>query len=218
VLPDSLGGKLRVPILCNDCNHGRGAELVAKVKKDPSIRLAVEALQGRIPSFARRFLEKAEYAGQTADGSLVRASRHANSLEVLESKGVRDSVILDTKEAEIALAKKLKRSGLSEDKIATYTKHFSELVEEEPFAIPTGDIFVKRSMPPLKPRLGNSILDERLFVLIALEFAAFILGDKVLRPSFDPAREYILGSGSSDFIQVRQMLARRSYEPIHTYA
>ena len=216
VLPDVIGGKLQVPILCNDCNHGRGAELVAKAKKDPSIRLAVEALQGRIPDFARKFLEKAEYAGRVTDGSTVRASRRGSKLEVLTSKGVRDSVILDTKEAEVALAKKLKRSGLSQDEIATYTKRFSELIEEEPLALPTGDIFVKRTMPHLKPELGNSMLDERLFALIALEFAAVILGDRVLRSSFDPVREYIFGSSSSDFIQVRQMLARHPYEPVHT--
>jgi hypothetical protein len=217
ILPDALGGKLQVSILCNDCNHGRGAELVAKVKKDPSLRLAVEALQRRIPAFAHKFLEKAEYAGRVSDGSVVRASRRAGSLEVIASKGILDSVIIDTKEAEIALAKKLKRSGVSKDEIATYTKRFSELIEDEPLALPTGDIFVKRPMPHLKPHFGNSVfLDERLFVLIALEFAAVILGDRVLRPSFDPAREYILGSSSSDSVQVRQMLARRPYEPVHT--
>jgi hypothetical protein len=216
VLPDVLGGRLKVPILCNKCNLGRGAELVATVKKDPSIRLAVEALQNRFPDFARKFLEKAQYAGRVPDGSLVQTSRRGNRLEVLPSKGTRDSIILDTQEAEKALAKKLRRSRHSPEVIANYIKYFSELGEEEPLTIPTGETFIKRPLPRLTPQLGNTFVDNRLFALMALEFSALILGDRVLRPSFDYAREYILGADSTDFITARQLLARQPYEPIHT--
>jgi hypothetical protein len=216
VIPDFLGGRLVAPILCNVCNHGRGAELAATAKKDPSVRLAVESLQGRIPGFARKFLEGAEYEGRAADGSVVQASRRSNDLRILPSKGVEDSLILDTKEAETALAKKLRRSGKTEEEVADYTKRFADLGEDQLFTIPTGETFVKRPTPSLKPQLSGSLANDRLFALIALEFAALVLGDRVLRPSFDPAREYILGSESSEYFQVRQLLTRRPYDPTHT--
>jgi hypothetical protein len=216
ILPDILGGRLKGIILCNGCNLGRGAELVATVKQDPSIRLAVEALQSRIPDFGRRFLERAQYAGHGMDGSLVQTSRHGNRLEVLSSKGAQYSIILDTQEAEKALAKRLCRSKHSEEEIADYAKRFSVLGDEEPLTIPTGQTYIKRPLPTLTPQLGDSFVDNRLFALIALEFSALILGDRVLSPSFDPARKYILGTDSSGFIQVRTGFARQPYEPIHT--
>lgn len=215
MIPEVLGGRLQASILCNRCNHGRGAHLVATAKADPSIRIAVEALQTRIPAFARKFLEKAEYSGRAADGSTVRLSRRGGSLKVLPSKDAQESLLLDTTEAEAALAKKLLRSGLSAEEVAGFAKRFSDLIEDVPLTIPTGETFIKRCMPPTTPELGTSLMDPRLFALIAIEFAALILGDRVLRPSFDPTREFIGGSDPSGYIEVRQALVRKPYDPFH---
>jgi len=61
IIPQMLGGRLAAYMLCDQCNHRFGSQLVSSLKTDISIRLAVEGVKDVVPDFASQFLERSEY-------------------------------------------------------------------------------------------------------------------------------------------------------------
>ena len=58
VIPESIGGRLTSNILCAHCNSTFGSKIEAAARSDPSIRIAVENLSGRIPEVMLQILNE----------------------------------------------------------------------------------------------------------------------------------------------------------------
>jgi hypothetical protein len=215
VLPEFIGGRLQGRLLCSACNNNLGSSLVSKLKFDPSIRLAMEALKDRLPALYANAQKEATFIGNASDGSLIRASATRKGLKILPSRGTNTSLILDTNEAAKTLRTKLIRYGISPDEAAMWKSRFLELQEGVPLQIPTGEIFLKQPTPPLRPELGQSHIDDRLFALIAFEFLSLLIGKLIFRPSFDPIRKYILRGFDAEIVTVEHFAAGREYGTFH---
>ena len=68
IIPEQIGGKLSARFLCKPCNDHLGHGVEPAVKKDPSIRLAVEYLKVQLP---KQILEGLTYVG-TGESGMVR--------------------------------------------------------------------------------------------------------------------------------------------------
>jgi hypothetical protein len=202
-------------MLCNLCNHNFGAILVSTLKNDPAFRLAIEAVKDRLPALYAKAQEKATFIGNASDGSLIRASATHKGIKILPSQGTNASLILDTNKAANTLLTKLIRYGISPDEAAMWKTRFLELQEVVPLQIPTGEIFVKQPIPPLRPELGQSHVDDRLFALIAFEFLSLLIGKLVFRSSFDAIRQYILSGVDTDVVVIEHFAAGKEYDTFH---
>jgi len=215
VIPRMLGGRLSARLLCNNCNHSFGSQFVSALKTDTSIRLAVDALKEKAPELAKQYLDGSEYVGRGSGGPEIRFRKVGNSLEFVPGKAADGSIVLDTDDALGALAKKLRRSGFDAGTIASYEALFSDAKEGEPVDIPTGETFVKRSASQIAPRFHPSTVKAELWLLIALEYSALVVGNEILRPSFDPIREQILGKRHTFEGEMKYLGAGSEYGPFH---
>jgi hypothetical protein len=214
VIPESIGGRLEAKLICNDCNHKFGAELVSHLNLDPAIRYAYEHLKGRLPSLYNAAQQKATFAGKAEDGSIIRMSNAKGNPKILAGRGAGNSLILDTRDAKHALAKKLRRAKLSADQIGEYQSQFEQMAENEPLKLPTGDIFLKRPLPKLFVEIGNVSVDDRLLSLIAYEYFSLLIGDNVLREYFDSIRRHIMNGTETEILTISR-LRGGEYAPYH---
>ncbi|MCX6024726.1 MAG: hypothetical protein NTY23_00435 [Chloroflexi bacterium] len=189
VIPECIGGRLEGRMLCNPCNATFGSQLVALLKKDPSITFAMEQLKDRVPSLYAKFMDKAEFIGTGRDRSTVRASVSKGRLRVLAGTGVNESLILDTDEALGAIARRMRRKGMNDDERNRWTEAFKDLSDDVPMDLPTGGTIVKRPLPQLRPRVGAPAVDHRLLALIAFDYLALLIGKAAHRSSFEFVRE-----------------------------
>jgi hypothetical protein len=163
IIPQSIGGRLKAHVLCNNCNKRFGSELIGNLKRNPSIRLAMEYLKNELPSLYWKFLDKAKYVGDTEDGTKIYVSNRKSKKKILPSIGSNGSIIRDTYEAKGVLENILKRQGLHESEVAKYKEEFEQLEEDVPLALPSGHVFIKKHTPILRPYLENNEIDDRLY-------------------------------------------------------
>ena len=68
LIPECIGGRFKVKILCGDCNNNLGSKLIGQIKKDPSIVYTVRNLQLQIPDIAANILDEQDYIGKDSAG------------------------------------------------------------------------------------------------------------------------------------------------------
>ena len=215
IIPRSIGGTLQARVLCDRCNHTLGSELVSKLKGDPSIRLAMEQLRNRIPSLYARTYRKAPFTGKAMDGSVIRFSIAEGQGRVIAGRGAQDSVIRDTREAAEALGTKLTRLGLPPHEVSHWQRAFAELEDGVPLRVPSGDLFVKKPVPRLFPEFTGQHIDDRLHVLVALEFLALLEGNRIYNQALNPVRGYVSAGIPSTHVSVEHLAAGRTADTFH---
>lgn len=214
VIPRSLGGRLKVRVLCTACNNTFGSQFVSALRSDPLIRLALENLKDELPDLYRSAQDGLPFVGKAADGSIVRLSRKGDQWRILTGPGARGSRVQDTRDAKKALRRILNKQGLSNQEMSRWVELFASLDEDVPLGLPGGQTFVKRDIPPLAPELGPQFVSERVPALIAYEFLALLIGDLIYQDSFNEIRQYIRTGACSDRCEI-QCLSSGKYAPIH---
>jgi len=188
-----------------------GSELIGGLKQNASIRLIMEDLKTELPVLYSQLMDKAIFVGKSPDGSLVRVSHTNNTHKVLSSKGVNGSIIQDTKEAGKTLESMLTKNNTSSDEIKRLKKVFDELEENIPLNVPDGHTFIKHSPSPLQPELNpNAIINDRLPALIAFEFLALLIGNKILSTEFDEIRQFIRYGTDTEMIAIEQVHGKKN--------
>jgi len=215
IIPQMLGGRLAAYMLCDQCNHRFGSQLVSSLKTDISIRLAVEGVKDVVPDFASQFLERSEYIGTDIDHSSPRYSMKRGSLKLIPWKLPDGSITLDTDEALSALSKKLNRGGFDTETITKYISIFTEAGEDEPIKIPTGETFIKRLVGKVKPVYQSISVNNDFWLLVSLEFIALVIGNEIFRHSFDPVRDRLLGKSDTSPCKIDYLRAGNEYSPVH---
>lgn len=218
VLPASLGGSLKLKLLCAGCNNGIGAELVAGLMRDPSIRLAVEAVRPEVPEFVQSLGSEQVYFARTTDNQILRVSKKGDSERVLPSHNDGELVIQDPREIPRNILGRMKKKRLPEVRIQEALKQYEAAGTNEPVIIPEiGLVTFKREMPgAFSIDLGYNAkqLDQRLVVLMAYEFLAAMIGTEVYGDEFGPIRRHILENLVTDAVDVEAHLVRVT-EPWH---
>lgn len=211
ILSDAIGGRLKARILCRNCNNWLGHQLVGIIKNDPSIRLAIEYLKNELPT---TFQDYMTFIGTTPEGPIIKVKQKKGIRKVI-SQNYQDILIQDTGDALRTLERKLAKSGLPPIEIDALISEFKQLEENEPLETPTGEIFIKKPMPNLRPELSTQQIDDRFPVLIAYEFLAVALGKSIYHHIFDDVRDYIVSGSMSNKIIVNHFGGGKSYDAMH---
>jgi len=215
IFPKFLGGRLQARLLCTRCNNTFGSSLVASAKSDASIRLALEDLKDKIPKVANQALNKSTFVGDADDGSTIRVTRRKGETLVLPSRGPEGQLNFDTSEAVAHIKRIMLKSGATSDDVENIQRRFADLPNSEPISLTPDRIVVKKPLPTLKPELSSKSLDDRLVVLMALEFFAIVVGDHIYNRNFDSARTFIMNGTNSNDFEIEPQQAGKTYGTIH---
>ncbi len=215
LIPACVGGTLEALILCTPCNSKFGSDFVSQLKKDPTIRIAVQHLKGRIPEFASEFEKGLEFHAEGAGSVAVEVSRKGDTWKTKARKMNANDLIMDTEEVPEYIRNTLKKQGLSEPEIKSWVNRFAACENGEQLQLPTGDILIKNETTDPLPKLTEGFVDNRVPVLIAFEFLALCIGNSILGPDFDAVRQYIRCGMQTKQIEVLNKTSRK-YDPAHT--
>lgn len=220
IIPESIGGRLQVRALCSHCNNSLGSELISKVRKDPSIRLAVKNLKSKIPELFRSIENGQPYFAPGKDNTVVRLIRKNGRYVIVPEQKEDGLIILDTKQVSKNIAQKLKKGGLTEDEIADKIQSFQELEPDKMIQLSNNLKVVKRETGPIEQCFTNlkdkrvNLLGERVVVLMAYEFLSLLIGNSIYEDRLDFIRNFIREGKQSAKLVIKSFMTR-DYSPDH---
>lgn len=216
IIPECIGGRLKSNLLCKKCNNKLGYQFVGEIKNDPTFRLAVEALKGKLPGLSSQFLEKATYTGFSVDGTSVRLTKRGKQLQILRHENKEKGVLeLDNVNAENYLIKRLQRASRPEDEIKKIIRSFRDLDNLEPLIIPTGEKLQKIPIDKIQSELKTEFVEAGFWVIMAYEFLSLVIGKEIYHSYFDQVRDFILSGKLTPSIAVGSYQGSKIYEPNH---
>lgn len=201
VIPQAIGGILSVRFLCKSCNSTLGSTVEARVKTDPSIRCAIEAIRPLAPDIAARLGDGQEYIGETETGKLSGALKRGN-FRVRAKKEVDGSLVLPTPDGRRYLSEHLRKLGWSDDAIRASLSRFDAAPDDVMVPITDGLSTINRSIGKLNPRLNGPFLSNAAILKVGFEFLACILGRGIY--ASNPALE-----------ELRRVLRQPDFNPAH---
>jgi hypothetical protein len=179
VIPQAIGGILRVPFLCNPCNHDKlGALVEAAAKKDPSIRLALEEIRSLAPKLTAQLTERQEYIAESPRGK-VRGVLRNGEFRVHAKKQFDGSVIQPTPQGRKHIKKHLRETGAGQQEIDQTLRQLDAAPENTLIPVDAGLQVIKWSVGSLQPTLDGNPLSDQVVLKIAYEFVACIVGSQV---------------------------------------
>lgn len=205
MIPECIGGKLAVSILCTKCNNYLGSILINGIRQDPSIRLAVRNLRGEIPELFERVENGQEYYGRDRQGRLVKCTYKDSTFRVKARKDTDGSIWLDTCKGISDIRKILKKDGLTEKQIDEEIRSFVAQENDVEMHLSNSTKVIKRPVCDLFPSLQSSFLDDRFAVLLAYEYLSLILGNSIFNGGLDFVRAFIMEGKSSENIIIERL-------------
>jgi hypothetical protein len=216
LVPQSLGGFAWAWTQCADCNNLVGSAIEAAVKRDDSIRHALEReLAGELPEIARCFAEGQSYLGQSDVGNLNARFREGSF--ALGTTELDDSLVQDQARARQSVETMLTRSGLSDEAVCAALERFDHAPDGELTQISDGLAVKHGSVETFVLAYDGEFVSDHFPLAIAFHLLAFFLGDLIYDESLHPIREAILGqSDNPEQFLVERLLDRSTgYVPMH---
>lgn len=214
IIPDSIGGRLQVQVLCSSCNHNLGSELISKVKTDPSIRLAIKKLRNEIPELFEAIEKDQLYNAKGKNDNYIKLRYKNSKLETVAHKKEDGSLVLDTEKGIKNLAQMLRKEGLSIDEIADNIQSFKEFEDNKIFQLSKTVRAVKWTIESISPNLQGSMLDEKVIALMAYEFLSLLIGNLIFNDKLDFIRKFIKEGEKSPKLVIEHLTSKH-YSPYH---
>jgi hypothetical protein len=214
IIPESLGGRLQLPILCRKCNSELGSRLISKLKKDPSIRLAAKALSNEIQELTDSIEEGQVYIGKDIKDNLVKHTLKDSKFRIIETKKEDNSLVLKPENVKKYIRKKLEKVGAPEREIIDKINSYEKLGNNEIIRLNKNESIGKWEIKTFEPSLEGTLLDEKVMVLIAYEYLALLLDKEIFTDKFNFIRDYILINATSSKLSVNRF-GTRKYLPYH---
>ncbi len=216
LVPQSLGGFVWAWTLCPDCNSSVGSEIEAAVKRDDSIRHALEReLVAEIPEIARRFAEGQSYLGRSDTGNL-KAHFRDGSFELGTTK-IHDSLAQDQERARQTVETTLSRAGVSHEERRAALKRYDAARPGELTPISDGIAIRHGSVETFVLPYDGDFVSDHFPLAIAFHLLAFFLGDLIYHEALHPIRAAILEQRDDpEQFAVERLLDRSTnYVPMH---
>lgn len=183
--------------------------------EDPSIRLAVEALSGRVPALGR--LRRGRHFITQRDDVTVTMKLTKNGMSVVDSRQPDGSVVKGPSRAIADVETTIRRRGADQDEL----RRARERVEAAPIGTRTQiapGLAVKHNRSgSICPDLRRPFAAEESFLAIAFLYIALNIGTAIYSPGFDAVRRALRDRGDGGW-SVTPMFGAGSYEPFHALA
>ena len=218
VIPEQIGGKLTAYFLCKDCNSRLGSGVEAAVRRDPSVRIAVERLADKIPALAQQMRDGLKFNGDGLLGKIQGTVKNG-TFKMAPARGSAGSFDQALRDSRMGIQQRLKRRGLDAAAIAEAMAVFDSAPLEVPVVLPTGISIIHREAHlTLTPVLDGPQLDDRVLLKMAYELLALHIGESIYDtvPALNELRDAIR-DGRSDFHEI-EYLTSGKYAPIHGLA
>lgn len=214
-IPQVIGGRLGVKILCNNCNNNYGSLLLKTYKTEPKIKIALESLKNTLPKLYDGYIKNSSFVGYDDNNKEVRMKVNKKGLYIKTLKS--DGIIIDTRKAPKILKSIIKKH---EDKEIIEPKALSSLIGTLPddILIPvTQNLGIrKKSIKRITPALNTNPLEPRAILLAVYEFLYLCcFGESILEDRFDFIRNSILSGKIDSRIKIDSFYTRRNYLPYH---
>lgn len=217
IIPKSIGGRLICCFLCLDCNSELGHEIDAYAKSDPSILLAANKLNNKIPTLTKKIINDHPHIADSKQGKIQGYIK--NNEFIVRSKKLEDgSFIEPTQSAKKSIYKILKKQNQHEILIDKVMSDFDDFPEDKKIEIIPGLEVTKWSIQNLEIDLSKAQLMNLLIpAKIAFEFlachaqSAFYENVKQLDQIRTPFKNRKLNPSS---ISVERLTSNK-YEPFH---
>lgn len=187
IIPDALGGILTSDCACRKCNSNLGSSVDAKIRSDPSIRLAARRVRSDIPELATKMEEGQLFTIKTNAGH-VNAQLRRGEYVSKWAKLPDGSMLAPEKGAIEALQGMLKRDGLSGDEIERVLGCYEEAPIGEPLELSERVSVIKHTAELAGPNFSEGEAPALAIVKMAYAFAAMLVGDAICR-DLPPLRE-----------------------------
>lgn len=218
LIPECIGGKLKVPLLCGKCNADLGTYLDASILGDPSIVLAARNLQDRIPNIVEPLLERQPHTAH-GEGPPVCGRVRDGAFRAFGQRMPDGSFVQQTSDARRSVESILLRQGRDRTLVEKALGKFDAAQENVRVSLDDGLEIVKWVADRIEPALGNKRMDELVPLKIAYEFLALHLYGGTYRsdPPLVEVRlslQKALAGSEACFVEH----LHGSYEPFHGIA
>lgn len=214
IIPESIGGRLQINVLCSSCNNTLGSKLVSRVKFDSSIRLAIKSLKNTIPKLYSTVENNQLYDAKNKQGNLVELRYKNSKFRVVSHTKKDGSLILDSHNNISDIEQMLESDGLSENRVKDKISFLHSMEENKVYQLSETVKVAKWSIESMSPSLKGPVLDGKIIALIAYEFLSLLLGKTIYDDRLDFIRVFINGGGQSPNLIIERLTSRQ-YGPLH---
>ena len=212
VIPQAIGGRLAARFLCARCNSTLGGKVEAGLKRDPQVRLAIEALKS-VPAIMK--MRDGQLFVGRARTLHVRAKARGGTYQLLPSPQQDGSLVVDADDARDQIAKTLSRRGATEKQINEAIGAHDAPAEGQRVDVAPGFAIRKGSFAGFDPSLSSPLVPDLCAVSIAYLWAALAVGKAIYGPALDPVRRALRGGDAAASFGVEPLRAACDYEPWH---
>lgn len=214
VIPRWLGGRLQCNFLCAPCNRSLGSRLIAQLKDDPQIRIALDNLKREIPKLYESAARGTYRVARGVDEQTLTIRFGKKGAHVRARKAADGSLLIDTREAGGHLTRLLERNGLEPQQIEEFLGAFEAATEDEVVDSGAGIAAAKRPLRSSEPDLSKPLCDDRVPGIIAFGYLCLAFGNAIMSDHFNDLRAWLEGGDLPDAVTVSRSFMG-SYEPHH---
>lgn len=214
IIPNQLGGILWSRILCSQCNSRLGSEIEAHIKKDPSIRLAIEGIKNKAPNIYHTLSEGLDYIAKSKGGT-VKGRIKNNEFRPRAHKAKDNSIIQPTDDAKHTVRRTLEKQNSSNETIACTLQMIDEAPLDELIKLSDGMEIIKWGVDEIQPDLTGPKIDDIVPLKIAFEFLAMHIGSAIYPDPFNDIRDAILNRSKNPDVYEVEQLHGTKYDPLH---
>jgi hypothetical protein len=214
IIPDQIGGLLWSRILCKDCNDLLGHSIEAKIKHDPTIRFAIEAVKNEAPELFKKISNGLGYVAKSKRGT-VKGKLKNDEFRPRAYKETDGSIIQATDDAKKNIKNILQKRQMNDQSIA----HVLNIVDEAPLdelvKLDDSMEITKWSIDEIHPDMTGDMMDEAVPLKIAYEFLALHVGSAIYQEPLNSIRYAILNESKNPDVYEIEHLRSTNYEPLH---
>lgn len=214
VIPDYLGGRLKLTLLCNLCNSGVGARLYSKLKFDFFIRKASYILRKELPKINKSIENGQRYKTTSPLGIVLKAHSNNSGIKIVpEKKG--GSIILPTNNAVRYFERRLIEEGESVDKAKSKAEMIKETPNNKLEQITKKYKIIRWDAKDFQLDYTSNVVEiDNALLLMSFEYLAVILGKSIYDPFFDNLRNALLNGTKPSNVKV-ELFTSPKPQPFH---
>lgn len=215
LIPEQIGGVLWSKFLCKKCNDLIGYRIEADLKRDPTIRLAIESLSSKVPNLYEKMRNNLGYIAKSKDG-VLKGRFNKNGVFRVNTYMKKDgSIIQPTDDAKAHLEKTLRKRGADDKEIKGKLTRIDEAPLNTLVKIDDTMRIKKWDIDSIEPDLSGELIGYGLPLKIGYEFLASCVGSSIYNRNLNDIREAILNKKVFPETYKVEHLRSDYSEPIH---